>query len=147
MACLLVIQNEIQAVQCDGVVMTTFYYYVLGKPSIWFTKKTLFQNYHIFFWYIKVCRKLCHLIWGLSGTTLEGGWGPPGIWGFRKEDRMRNRQPITNSPLGIKILMWSLGYDGFIDQKILQQWRQESRPFGPGWAADIPRIRSWTSRD
>ena len=29
---------------------------------------------------------------------------PPGIWGFRKENRKRNRQPITNSPLRIKIL-------------------------------------------
>ena len=24
--------------------------------------------------------------------------------------------------------------------------KQESRPFGPGWAADIKRICSWTSR-
>ena len=37
-------------------------------------------------------------------------------------------------------------YDGFIGQKILKLWRQESRPFGPGWAANIPRIRWWTFR-
>ena len=35
-------------------------------------------------------------------------------------------------------------YDGFIGQKILILWRQESRPFGPGWSANITRIRSWT---
>ena len=42
-----------------------------------------------------------------TGTTLEGAEGaesPPGIWGFRKENRKRNRQSITNSPPGIKIL-------------------------------------------
>ena len=27
---------------------------------------------------------------------------------FRKENKKRNRQSITNSPLGIKILTWSL---------------------------------------
>ena len=37
-------------------------------------------------------------------------------------------------------LIW--GYDGFIGQKILKLWRQESRPFSPGWAANIPRISS-----
>ena len=36
-------------------------------------------------------------------------------------------------------------YDGFIGQKILKLWRQESWPFCPGWAANIPRIHSWTS--
>ena len=29
---------------------------------------------------------------------------------------------------------------------ILKLWRQESWPFGPGWAAHIPSIRSWTFR-
>ena len=33
---------------------------------------------------------------------------PPGILGFREENRERNRQSITNSPTGIKILTWSL---------------------------------------
>ena len=36
--------------------------------------------------------------------------------------------------------------DGFIGQKTLKLWRQESLPFGPGWAAELPRISSWTSR-
>ena len=35
-------------------------------------------------------------------------------------------------------------YGGFIDQKILKIWRQESWPFGPGWAAHITSIGSWT---
>ena len=35
-------------------------------------------------------------------------------------------------------------YDGFIIQNI-KLWRQESWLFGPGLAADILRIRSWTS--
>ena len=38
------------------------------------------------------------------------------------------------------------GYDGFIGQKYLMLWRQESWPFGPGWSAYIMRIRSWTFR-
>ena len=37
-------------------------------------------------------------------------------------------------------------YGGFIGQKILKLWRQESLPFGPGWATKITRIRSWTFR-
>ena len=37
-------------------------------------------------------------------------------------------------------------YDGFIGQKILKLWRQEIRPFGPGWAANKTRIHSWTFR-
>ena len=37
-------------------------------------------------------------------------------------------------------------FDGFIGQKILKLWRQESWPFGPGWAAHITSIRSWTFR-
>ena len=37
-------------------------------------------------------------------------------------------------------------YDGSIGQKILKLWRQESQPFGPGWSANITRIRSWTFR-
>ena len=32
-------------------------------------------------------------------------------------------------------------YDGFICQKILKQWRQESRPFSPGSAPHIPYAR------
>ena len=28
----------------------------------------------------------------------------------------------------------------------MKLWRQESWPFGPGWAANIARIRSWTFR-
>ena len=37
------------------------------KSSIWFTnlQRFFFQNYHIFFWYIKMCHKLCHFIWGI----------------------------------------------------------------------------------
>jgi hypothetical protein len=38
----------------------------------------------------------------LTGATLED------ILGFRKENRKRNRQFITNSPLGIKIITWTL---------------------------------------
>jgi hypothetical protein len=38
----------------------------------------------------------------------------------------------------LKYMMVSLG------QKILKLWRQESQPFGPGWSANITRIRSWT---
>ena len=34
-------------------------------------------------------------------------------------------------------------YDGI---KILKLWRQESLPFGPGWSANITRIRLWTFR-
>ena len=34
----------------------------------------------------------------------------------------------------------------FLGQKILKLWRQESRLFGPGWAANITRIHSWTFR-
>ena len=37
-------------------------------------------------------------------------------------------------------------YKGFIGQKVLKLWRQESWPFGPGWAAELLRIGSWTSR-
>ena len=37
-------------------------------------------------------------------------------------------------------------YDGSIGQKILKLWRQESWPFGPGWAANITSICSWTFR-
>ena len=37
-------------------------------------------------------------------------------------------------------------YDGFISQKYLKLWRQESWPFGPGWAAHITSIGSWTFR-
>ena len=37
-------------------------------------------------------------------------------------------------------------YDCFIIQKILKLWRQESWPFGPGWAAHITRLPSWTFR-
>ena len=37
-------------------------------------------------------------------------------------------------------------HDGFIGQKILKLWRQESLPFSPGWAANITRIRLWTFR-
>ena len=37
-------------------------------------------------------------------------------------------------------------YDGFIGQKIMKLWRQESLPFGLGWAAYITRIRLWTFR-
>ena len=44
-----------------------------------------------------------------------------------------------------QIMSFHLRY-GFIGQKILELWRQESWPFGPGWAATIARIRSWTSR-
>ena len=35
------------------------------------------------------------------------GASPPGNLGFRKENRERNRQSITNSPTGIKILTGS----------------------------------------
>jgi hypothetical protein len=35
-------------------------------------------------------------------------------------------------------------FDGFIGQKILKLWRQESWPFGSGWAAHIKSIHSWT---
>ena len=35
-------------------------------------------------------------------------------------------------------------YDGFIGQKSLKIWRQDSLSFGPGWGANITRIRSWT---
>ena len=38
------------------------------------------------------------------------------------------------------------GYDGFIGQKYLMLWRQESWPFGPGWAAHITSLGSWTFR-
>ena len=34
------------------------------------------------------------------------------------------------------------GYDGFIGQKYLMLWRQESWPFAPGWAAHITSIGS-----
>ena len=37
-------------------------------------------------------------------------------------------------------------YDGFIVEKSLKLWRQESWPFGPGWATHITSIRSWTFR-
>ena len=37
-------------------------------------------------------------------------------------------------------------YDDFIGQNILMLWRQESRPFGPGWAVHITSICSWTFR-
>ena len=37
-------------------------------------------------------------------------------------------------------------YDGFLGLNILKLWRQESLPFGPGRAAYIMRIRSWTIR-
>ena len=36
-------------------------------------------------------------------------------------------------------------YDGFICQKILKLGKQESWPFGPGRAANIPKISSCTS--
>ena len=36
--------------------------------------------------------------------------------------------------------------DSFISHNILKLLRQEGRPFGPGWAATIIRIRSWTFR-
>ena len=45
----------------------------------------------------------------------------------------------TNYIISLKV------YWGFIGQKILKLWRQK-RPFGPGWAAHITRIRSWTFR-
>ena len=32
------------------------------------------------------------------------GASPPGILGFRKENRERNRQSITNNPIGFKTL-------------------------------------------
>ena len=35
-------------------------------------------------------------------------------------------------------------YDGFICQKVLKLWRQESWPFGPDWSANITRISSLT---
>ena len=38
----------------------------------------------------------------LTGAALED------ILGFRKENRKRNRQFVTNSPLGIKIITWTL---------------------------------------
>ena len=37
-------------------------------------------------------------------------------------------------------------YDGFIDQKILKLWRQESLPFSLGWAAYFIIIQLWTFR-
>ena len=43
-------------------------------------------------------------------------------------------------------VIWFEVYDGFIGQNILKLWGQERWPFGPGWAALIPRIRSWTFR-
>ena len=74
---------------------------LLSKSSIWFTEEHIFKIILYFFYYIKICRKFCHFIWG--------------IW-------------------------WLIG------QKILKLWRQESWPFGPGWSANIARIRSWTFR-
>ena len=37
-------------------------------------------------------------------------------------------------------------YDGFVGRKVLKLWRQESQPFGPGWATHRPRKCSWTFR-
>ena len=34
-------------------------------------------------------------------------------------------------------------YDGFIGQKMLKLWKQESWQFGPGWSPNITRIRLW----
>ena len=39
-----------------------------------------------------------------------------------------------------------ISFDVFIGQKILKLWKQESWPFGPGWAPNITRIRSWIFR-
>ena len=43
-------------------------------------------------------------------------------------------------------IIWFEVYDNFIGKKILKLWRQESRPFSPGWAANVARLRSWTFR-
>ena len=47
-----------------------------------------------------------------------------------------------------QIMSFHLRYDGLmvLGLKILKLWRQESRPFSPGWAAHIMSIRSWTFR-
>ena len=42
---------------------------------------------------------------GLRKRGVWRGFSLPGIQGFKKENRRRNRQSITSSPLGIKILM------------------------------------------
>ena len=63
--------------------------------------------------------------------------------------------PYVLWPLDKKLIFWIVTrvsardytvYEGFIGQKMLKLWRQETWPFGPDWAANIPRIRSWTSR-
>ena len=62
-----------------------YFLLLLSKLSIWFTEKTLLKNYHIYFWWIKVCRKLCHLIWGI-------------IWWF---DRSKNFEAMKAEKLSI----------------------------------------------
>ena len=46
----------------DYLIHATFYYYILGKSSISCTRKHFFKIIHLF---IKMCRKLCQLIWGI----------------------------------------------------------------------------------
>ena len=42
-----------------------YFLLLLCKSSIWFTEKRIFKIIIYFFnMYIKMCRKLCHLIWG-----------------------------------------------------------------------------------
>ena len=42
-----------------------YFLLLLSKSSIWSKEKHFFLNYHIFFWYIKMCHELQHLIWGI----------------------------------------------------------------------------------
>ena len=82
----------------DGRSMTTFYFCILCKSSIWFTEKHIFKIIIYFF---------------------------------------NKSKCAANYVISFEV------YDNFIRQKILKLWRQESRPFGPGWAANITSICSW----
>ena len=56
--------------------------------------------------------------------------------------QMYNFNTSHNVPQNLRL---NLRYEGFIGQKVLKLWRQESWPFGTGWAAKLPRICSRTS--
>ena len=42
-----------------------YFLLLLCRSSIWFTEIHIFKELSYIFWYIKTCRKLCHLIWGI----------------------------------------------------------------------------------
>ena len=64
------------------------------------------------------------------------GFLPYATFGTAGKSRISQILILSAAPNKI----WFEVHDGFIGQKILKLWRQKSWPFGPGWAANIPRM-------